>query len=101
MKPNKQRQFLMTAEEFTRIYSEEAHGNTYDFHEFYLKVMESINSKIDILVMNSNYFTMLKSLCVAYDKNIEMGNFQNQEINSVPMNKFNSNIDTLNFKGDN
>ena len=100
------RQYLMTNAEFQRLYTENYESGVCDFQEFYEKVMQSINNKIDILVMNSNYFTMIKGMCEAWEKNLEMGNHKDQEISPVPTNWANINdgkkesIDPMNFEGD-
>ena len=86
--------------EFQRLYTENYENGVCDFYEFYEKVMQSINNKIDILVMNSNYFTMIKGLCEAWEKNLEMGNHKDQEIISVPKNKFRGSVDPMDFQGD-
>ena len=102
------RKNLMGIGEFQKLYTENYENGACDFYEFYEKVMQSINNKIDILVMNSNYFTMIKGMCEAWESNFENGNYKNQEISPVPTNWANINngkkesIDTMNFfKGDN
>ena len=49
---------------------------------------------------------MIKGLCQAWEKNLEMGNHKDQEISPVPTNWANINdgkkesIDPMNFEGD-